>query len=79
MNVNNNYFIFIFFISLCTPHRVLIVSERKKYCKRLNHMSSTAPIAEWLEGHAGKQGVRQEQTVVDISLTDLQSTRANDG
>ena len=40
-------FIFIFFISLCTPHIVLIVSECNKYCK--SHKSSTAQMAEWLE------------------------------
>ena len=28
-----------------------------KYCKSVIHMLSTASIAEWLEGHAGKQGV----------------------
>ena len=29
----------------------------KKYCKSSNNMSISLPIAEWLEGHAGKQGV----------------------
>ena len=48
-------FIFIFFISLCTSQRVLIVSECNKYCKSFNHKSSTVPMAEWLEGHAGKR------------------------
>ena len=28
-----------------------------KYCKSFIHMSSTAPIVEWLERHAGKRGV----------------------
>ena len=28
-----------------------------KYCTSFIQVSSTAPIAEWLEGHAGKQGV----------------------
>ena len=28
-----------------------------KNCKSFIHMSSTAPIAEYLEGHTGKQGV----------------------
>ena len=30
---------------------------RKKYCKSFNIMSLTVPIAEWLEGSAGKQGI----------------------
>ena len=37
---------------------VLIVSECNTYCKSFNHKSSTAPMVEWLKGHAGKQGVR---------------------
>ena len=42
---------------LCTLLRVLVVSYRKEYCKSLYNMSLTVPIADWLEGHAGKQRV----------------------
>ena len=36
---------------------VLIDSSVKKKCKSFNNMPLTVPAAEWLERHAGKQGV----------------------
>ena len=36
---------------------ILLYSIVNKYCKSFGNMSSTAPIAEWLEGHAGNRGV----------------------
>ena len=54
----NNVRLFLFSIyPLHTIHSSCSIVSTKKYCKSSNNMSISLPIAEWLEGHAGKQGV----------------------
>ena len=40
-----------------TIHSSWSIVSLKKYCKSTHNMSISLPIADWLEGHAGKQGV----------------------
>ena len=56
--VSKQWFIFYFlYIPLHTTQEFLKYRSVNKYCKSFIHMSSTAPIAEWLERQAGKRGV----------------------
>ena len=52
--VSKQFFFFLFSIYPFAHHtEFLWYRSVNKYC----HLSSTSPIAAWLEGHAGKQGV----------------------